>query len=266
MSTEKQALAGKKCLVMRHPSQANSFIAELEKFGAQPVLVPLISFRKTELSKGEGAVLNRLPEYDWFVFTSQNGVKYFLEQLSERGKGFPERVKVAAVGKKTGDYLLKRGIDVHFVPEHFTGDQLAGEMKKYFRPGDHLCIVKGNLARDVVRREAEKLGVVVDEIIVYETFFPVENQGMLLKELRNLHDGILIFTSPSTVTHFYQILTEHGETNLLKGKWVAAIGPVTKKALDRLGIPVHICPDEYTGEGLIREMVLTFTKSPHHPD
>ncbi|WAA11205.1 uroporphyrinogen-III synthase [Fervidibacillus albus] len=259
----KKGLEGKKCLIMRHPSQAKSLIARLKQYGADPFLVPLITFRKSELTEKERRIIRQLPNYHWIVFTSQNGVKYFLEQMTAFFDLFPQQVKVAAVGKKTAEYLHERGIKVDFIPEQFTGETLSEEMKSLVQPGENICVIKGNLAKSSMREKLKKLGARVDEIVSYETQFPKENHRLLMEQLGQSEEGVLIFTSPSQVDHFWNILSTYGQRDRIQGKWIAAIGPVTKHALEARGIDVHICPDEYTAESLVEAIYLFFngTKS-----
>ncbi|WAA11597.1 uroporphyrinogen-III synthase [Fervidibacillus halotolerans] len=260
MAIRKGTLEGKNCLIMRDPSQANSLIEGLKNYGANPILVPLISFRKRELTKREQMYLQQLSKYDWLVFTSQNGVKFFLEYVEKHHLSIPKQINVAAVGKKTSKYLEERGIRVDFIPKHFTGKTLAEDMKTFIRQGMKICVIKGNLAKSIVRDELNQLGAFVDELIIYETVFPEENRKGLLEKMSQLDDGVLIFTSPSTVEHFWNILSENGKLEQIHGKWIASIGPVTKEALESYGMPVHICPDEFTIEGLIREIHAFFNK------
>lgn len=252
-------LANKKYLIMRDSSQAVSLIEGIRSLGGIPLLVPLISFKKTSLSERERKLMNELTSFDWLIFTSQNGVRFFMAQLEEMGLSFPEHVKVAAVGTNTQSSLVNYGISPSFIPKKFTGEALADEMKDFIEKNERICVIKGNLARDIVGTVLRNVGAIVEEIIIYETFLPGENKEKLIATLKNKVD-VLIFTSPSTVKHFMSILMEKNERHLLDGKWVASIGPVTKKALEDYGIPVHICPDIYTVDQLLEEMKVFFGK------
>jgi len=242
---------------MRDSSQAGSLIEGIRSLGGIPLLVPLISFKKTSLSGRERKQMNELARFDWLIFTSQNGVRYFMEQLKELGLSFPKHVKVAAVGTKTQSSLVNYGISPSFIPKKFTGEALAEEMKNCIKKNERICVIKGNLARNIVSTVLRDVGAIVEEIIIYETFLPEENKEKLIEALNNKVD-VLIFTSPSTVKHFIAILMEKNKRHLLEGKWVASIGPVTKKTLEENGIHVHICPNIYTVDQLLEELKLFF--------
>lgn len=260
LANERVELAGKKCLIMRDVSQAQSLINGVQSLGGIPILVPLISFRKSVLSDREQKQLKNLSDFDWLVFTSQNGVRFFLEQLAEYQLMFPEHVKVAVVGSKTKNSLLENGITPDFIPKKFTGEILAEEMKEFIKPGDKICIIKGNLARDRVSEVLKQSGAFVTDIVIYETFLPDESKEKLIEALQN-HVDILIFTSPSTVEHFMDVLKMRKAETLLNGKWIACIGPVTKKALLKYNLPIHVCPEIYTIEHLLEGLKQFFNNT-----
>lgn len=247
-------LLGKKCLIMRDVSQANSLIKGIRALGGIPFLVPLISFRKKVLTSDEIETINNLTRFNWIVFTSQNGVKFFMKHLTERNIMFPKHIKVAAIGKKTKQCLQEFHISPSFVPNKFTGDVLGLEMKEVINKNEKICIVKGNLARDAAGCELRKFGADVHEIISYETYLPEESKKQLLQTLTEHRMDILIFTSPSTVDHFMGILKEYQKEDIFKEIWIACIGPVTKKALRKFNLPVHICPEVYTTDQLLIDL------------
>lgn len=251
-------LLGKKCLIMRDASQAYSLLEGIRVLGGIPFLVPLISFRKKILTSSEMETIKNLARFNWIIFTSQNGVKLFMEQLSDLNLVFPEHVKVAAIGTKTKQCLEEFRISPSFVPKKFTGDVLGQEIREVINKNDKICIVKGNLARDAAGEELRKFGADVQEIISYETYLPEESKEQLLQTLTKHRIDILIFTSPSTVEHFMGILKEHKEEKIIEGMWIACIGPVTEKALRKFNLPVHICPEVYTTDQLLIDITNFF--------
>jgi len=74
--------------------------------------------------------------------------------------------------------------------------------------------------------------------------------------LKNLHSyDWLILTSVNGVNAVWQRLNELGLTNKqLKHLKVAAIGPATKKAIEKHGIKVNVVPEEYVAESVVQSL------------
>lgn len=250
MTKEKKVLSDKGCLIMRAAPQAEPLVRGIRSLGGIPYAVPLIAFRATELTENELVAVRRLSGFDWIVFTSQNGVRFFIEHLNRLNMDFPADVKVAAVGTKTERYLQKFGITPCFVPEEFTGDALAEELKERITENEQVCVVKGNLARDIVSRTLREKGATVHDLIVYETVLPEQSRKKLIETLKTNQIDVLLFTSPSTVRHFMEIVRDEGMDEV-QNCIIACIGPVTKKALETYGMSVHICPGTYTSDALL---------------
>jgi uroporphyrinogen III methyltransferase/synthase len=63
----------------------------------------------------------------------------------------------------------------------------------------------------------------------------------------------VVFTSANGVKHFFRRLREKGrDIRDLKGIRVGTIGPATAAAIEGLGIPVDIVPDDFISEGVVK--------------
>ena len=63
----------------------------------------------------------------------------------------------------------------------------------------------------------------------------------------------IVFTSANGVSYFFRRLRERGgDLRDLKGIRIAAIGPATAAAVDRLGLRVDLVPEEYVSEGVVK--------------
>src|SRR5580700_3787517 len=71
------ALAGKRIVITRAPEQAGELVSALESLGAQVFLLPTVRFAPPESPAELDAALERLTEFDWILFTSQNAVRFF---------------------------------------------------------------------------------------------------------------------------------------------------------------------------------------------
>jgi uroporphyrinogen-III synthase len=100
-----------------------------------------------------------------------------------------------------------------------------------------------------------ELGATVLEIPFIEIRKPRSHQP-LDSALKNLHDyNWLILTSVNGVDALWDRLHKLGLTNKrLKHLKVAAIGPATKKAIEKRGIRVNVVPEEYVAESVVESL------------
>ncbi|ANB60569.1 uroporphyrinogen-III synthase [Anoxybacteroides amylolyticum] len=247
-------LSGKTVLVTREKEQARAFSEQLKKAGAIPLEIPLISVSAVSETKEIKECVRHLSRYDWLVFTSANGVRFFFTFIRDT-MPLPN---VAVVGKKTATALEKRGITPSVVPDEFIAEGLAEAMKSLVKPNDRVLLVKGNLARPALKESLVHLGADVTDLVVYETKMNDSSKAQLLDLLKKNAIDILTFTSPSTVESFMNVMNEIKWEPLLAHCVIACIGPVTKQAAENVGLMVHICPEQYTIDGMIKAMETFF--------
>jgi uroporphyrinogen III methyltransferase/synthase len=77
-------LAGRTVIVTRAASQAADLTTLLEGYGANVIVCPTIEIREPDNYDRLDEALDHLYGYDWLIFTSTNGVEYFLKRLIYR--------------------------------------------------------------------------------------------------------------------------------------------------------------------------------------
>ncbi|KFM99953.1 uroporphyrinogen-III synthase [Bacillus clarus] len=241
------ALAGKTVLITRAQHQARQMSVAVKKKSGIPLEIPLLRMEAMSQEKIQ-RIAGQLHMYDWVIFTSKNGVSFFLDSLRKR---IPSTVHIAAVGVKTKMELEKRGYQVHFVPTSFVAETFAEEFVKELSGKERILFPKGNLARDVIPVRLQELGVLLDELIVYNTKINVEKKEELIAALKLGEVNIITFTSPSTVVSFIHLLEGTNWREWTKKCTIACIGPITEKEA-RCHFPNVIVPEKYTVESLIQ--------------
>ena len=88
-------LSGKRVLVTRAREQAATFTKLIEEREGISIEIPLISFEPRKLNSLQ------LSEFSWILFTSANGVRFFLKQVSIFLLRFAISSSVAFVQKVT---------------------------------------------------------------------------------------------------------------------------------------------------------------------
>ncbi len=254
---EKKPLFGKRVLVTRAREQAGAFSRAIEALGGEVVEFPAIRVVEPENCEALDAAIARLESYSWVVFTSVNGVHFFVRRLRQRGRDIRAlyRAKICAIGPKTGQALESYALQVACIPGEYRAEALAASLRGKVKPGERVLLPRADLARKVLGDALSSLGAEVDEVAVYRTL-PGEGDGRLVRDLLaagRIH--VVTFTSSSTVRNFVQLLQEPDLSRLLAGVTVACIGPVTARTAREVGLPVHIEARRYTVEGLIEALL-----------
>ncbi|MFK2824541.1 uroporphyrinogen-III synthase [Bacillus sp. B190/17] len=257
--TPERPLVDKHILVTRPRGQAGSFIDKIEAAGGMVHFVPLIAFRSFA-DRRERDRLQQLCTYDWIILTSKNGVDFFFKRLEEMGAARTTiKARFAAIGTETAAVLKGYGFQADYIPKKFSADQFAKEIKEGSFEAKKVLIPKGNLARTLIAEALRREGMIADEWIVYETYFPEEEKKHLVDLLQTEKTDVITFTSPSSVRHFMKAVEEAG-SHTIGQTVVACIGPVTKKEADHFGFHTPICPDVYTSESLAEAIIRYFRK------
>ena len=256
-------LAGRRVLVTRAEEQAGELIERLRVMGAEPIPCATIRSAPPVDWPPLDAAIARLSSYDWVIFTSANGVRYFVERATERGcsPAALDRLKVGAVGRATADALARHGIRVDFVPAEYVAESLVAGIGDV--AGQRILLPRADLARRTLVDGLAAKGAYVDDVVAYRTL-PAEpaDCGLLGDVAAPLALDVATFTSASTVRNFVALLGERPAREALGSALVACIGPVTARAAEEAGLHVDILAQEHTLDGLLRA-IITFLEE--HP-
>lgn len=249
---DKKPLTGKKILITRPREQSDEFAARLEKLGAEAIEFPTIEIVPPSHWEGLDRAIDHLESYDWIIFTSVNGVRFFFQRLGDRDfpLRLPAHLKVCAIGPATAKPLEKKGTRVDYTPEKFIAEAILDGFREMDVQGQRILLARVKQARDVLPKGLKKLGAEVDVVEAYRTVKPRGGAKQLKQLLADGKIDVITFTSSSTVNHFVELLKKEDRKELLKGITVACIGPITSKTAKDLGMNIQIEPREYTTSGL----------------
>lgn len=241
------SLCGRTVLITRAEQQAKQMSAAVQKQGGIPVEIPLLHITAAPHNQFQ-QVREELDTYNWIIFTSKNGVNFFLDGLQQP---LPKTMKIAAVGVKTKQELEYRGYNVHFVPTAFVAEVFAKEFVNHIESGMRILLPKGNFARDVIREALRNHGAIVRELVVYETAVHLQMREQLIDALQSREIDVITFTSPSTVQSFLTLLEGENWREWVKGCTIACIGPITEREA-RKYFQNFLVPTEYTVEAMLQ--------------
>ncbi|HJU93367.1 MAG TPA: uroporphyrinogen-III synthase [Pyrinomonadaceae bacterium] len=252
-----QSLKGITVVVTRAASQAAEFTDALESYGAKVFVCPTIEIREPDNYDRLDEALDHLYGYDWLIFTSANGVHFFLKRLTERGFNTADldEIKVCAIGKRTAEKLHDAHTHVDIVPSQSTAEGVFTALTEFVGGNEHLrglniLVPRAAVGRDVLPKALEEAGARVDVVPTYQTVLPKNlDRGRFRAMLAGSGDCIA-FTSPSTIKNLAKLFDTHDLGNALPGVVVACIGPVTSAAAVEYGLQVHVEPAQQTVKDL----------------
>jgi uroporphyrinogen III methyltransferase / synthase len=261
---DRRPLFGKRIVVTRAREQASTFLAALTELGADCIEFPTIEVIPPSAYEGLDRSIADLERYQWAIFTSTNGVKFFFDRLAFHGRDTRslKGIRVAAIGAKTGEALIEKGIRPDLIPHEFVAEAVVEAFRNEDVEGLRILLPRAAQARDVLPVELERMGATVDVVEAYRTA-RAQGDRSLVKELLNegrIH--MVTFTSSSTVHNFVEAFQEEGKRFFLwmENVSVACIGPVTAETAEKLGLKVTLTAREYTIESLTQAISGYFEK------
>lgn len=248
-----RALAGRRVVVTRAAEQAGELCDALEAHGAEVLRCPTIAFAPMPDMQPLRGCLDRLGEFDWIIFTSTNGVRFFADELGRRP--VPAATRLAVVGSSTAEAAAELLRAPDLVPAMFDAEHLLEAFGDVH--GARFLLPQAEAARPTLAAGLEERGARVDAIPTYRTV-PGNPPESVLADIRGGVDA-LTFTSPTTALYFADLLGEDAD-QIARGAAVICIGPVTAEAVRELGWTVDAVADPHTADGLVDAVVHHF----HH--
>lgn len=245
-------LTGRRVLVARAKRQAGGLAHALSALGAEVLLLPLLDIRPPEDMGPVDAALARLPEFDWILFTSANGVEGLLDRMSRLGR-LPGEItaRIAAVGEATAATARARGLSVHLVAGRSVAEGLVETLAATTNlENARVLWPRGDLGRDALRLELEGRGASVQSVVVYRTLAAEVAADELRASIRARAVHWIALTSPSMVHNLYAILGDVVEGDAWRSVRLAVIGPVTGQALRELGRQAEVESPSQSAEAL----------------
>lgn len=266
----RRPLTGLTVGVTRPREQADDLADRLRACGAEVLVAPTIRITDPPDRANLLEAARRADQYDWWVFTSVNGVQKFGRALREVGRvpaELPAR-RVAAIGPATAGAADALGWPPEVVPERYRAEELVrailaaegarpgGEVRSE-RPlrGRRVLLARAAEARDVLPVRLRAAGAEVDEVSAYVTLPDRREVEALGRAVERGALDWLTFTSSSTVRNYVELVG--GRTG---GARVAVIGPITASTARESGLSVDVVAEEYTIPGLVRALVAAVTR------
>ncbi|MFH1078696.1 MAG: uroporphyrinogen-III C-methyltransferase [Pseudomonadota bacterium] len=252
---EKKPLFGKGVVITRPDAQAADMQELLRQQGARTIAFPTIRIVEPESWQALDEALKHLESYHWIIFTSANGVRFFFRRLQETGRDLRDLkgIRICTIGPATASTLEIMGIRVDLVPDSYVSEGVIKAFEKHNLNSRKILLPRAETARDVIPEGLAGLGAAVDVVTVYRTVASGQKKEKLESLIAAGKVDVITFTSPSTVTHFMDIMEK--DFKLPPQVRTACIGPVTAAAMKKAGLPVDIMREEFTIPGLVAAMI-----------
>jgi uroporphyrinogen III methyltransferase / synthase len=241
--------------VTRAHAQAGALRGLLEAEGAEVLEFPTIRMVPPRDYRPVDRAIARLAEYQWIVFTSQNGVSALWDRMLALGRDARSlgEARLAAIGPGTARALSAQGLRADLAPLEFRAEGLVEAFAHQEMRGTRVLIPRAETARSILPDGLRSLGAVVDVVPVYRIDLARDQDPHIRRRLLAGRVDAVTFTSSSTVRNFVELL--RGEAPRALGRAVVAcIGPVTAATVREYGLRVDVVAETYTIPGLVASL------------
>lgn len=249
-------LAGKTVLVTRPENEAHNTVSALEDLGARVLVAPAITIRPIDNPGSLDQTLLRLNLFDWLVFTSANGVRFFIRRIFQIG--FDIRllghIRIAAIGPGTAKALEEYGIKADLIPPKYRSEELANALAEHVK-GKKVLLARADRGRTVLKDELDPIADEVVQVPVYHNADADSIPEEVLQEIRNNQVDWVLLTSSAIARRFAAMLPSDEAQNLIGKIKFASISPVTSDAARAVGIEPTVEAEVFTLAGLIDAII-----------
>jgi len=241
-------LAGQTVMVTRPGGEDDALTKQLRELGAEVLAQPVIRISDPPDWQAVDSVLDQLDQFDWFVFSSANGVQYFIERLLDIGGDFGQlrRAKLAAIGPATSDALLRHRLLADVIPPEFRAESLADALAGQ-ASGKRFLLVRASRGREILAEQLRSAGAIVEQVVAYTSSDVDQPAPDVAAKLEAGKIDWITVTSSSIARALVNLFGE----KLLQSK-LASISPVTSTTLRELGYEPAAEAEQYTMPGLVQ--------------
>jgi uroporphyrinogen III methyltransferase / synthase len=259
---ETRPLFGRRIVVTRAREQASGFRQTLEALGAETIEFPTIAVTPPETWEPLDQAIQNLNQYDWLVFTSVNGVRFFLDRLRHAEKDVRDLkgIRIGVIGPKTAEMWERLGIRPDLMPGEYRAEAVVEAFEQVGIHRSRILIPRAAKAREILPDDLRKAGAQVDVVHAYQTILPDHHTETIREQLKAGSIDMVTFTSSSTVTNFVKMFAADGDRlqEWMKQVTVACIGPITAQTAEKYHLKVSVIPPQYTIDSLVEEILRFF--------
>lgn len=242
-----RALFGRTVLVTRSERQCEELADPLRALGANVLSQPAIEVCEPPSWEPVDSIIRRLHEFDWLVFSSSNGVRYFMGRLFALGLDARAigQARLAAIGPGTVAALSEYRLRTDREPTSYRSESLAEALAPDAK-GKRVFLARASRGREVLGEMLIEAGALVEQAVVYESRDVLEPDAVIVAALRARQIDWTTVTSSAIARSLVNMFGDD-----LRQTKLAAISPVTGAVLEDLGFPAAVVGEVFTTAGLV---------------
>ena len=250
-------LFGRRILVTRPQEQSASMIARLTDLGAACATQPVIQIGPPPDWKQVDRAIDELHKYDWVVFSSANGVTYFLDRVAERGDDLRKLgpVKLAVIGPGTAEQLASYHLNADLQPAEFRAEALAEALLQR-SDGSRFLLIRASRGREVLAEQLASQGNEVEQVVAYSSTDVEQADELVAAQVAEGSFDWITVTSSAIAKSLERLFG-----SALNRCKLASISPITSATLRELGFQPAVEATEYTTDGLV-QAILRYEAAP----
>jgi uroporphyrinogen III methyltransferase/synthase len=248
---EKKPLFNKRIAVAGAQEQFDDIYNMLYELGAE--MIP-VNVQRTQLSIPEinFTELFAKDDFEWILFTSKNGFKYFWKLL--QSENLDARIfsgkKIAAVGSGLDKTIKSFGLIPdysceEFNPTSFNNDFLTNPNignKNLLRVLDYSPLDK--ISNELDKSKTKTLSTKVFDIL------PNQPNPKIITELQKQYADVFIFTCQSSIDNYFNVLGHETATEIIDNCGSIVVDPVTPDTFISRNIRSNKISANYTIENI----------------
>jgi uroporphyrinogen III methyltransferase/synthase len=244
---EQRPLFGQTVMITRPQTQCGDLSDRLSSLGANVVVHPAISIAPPPNWDPVDRAIRDIDTYNWLVFSSRNGVQYFLNRLiaCQRDLRSLGGVRLAAIGPGTRDALAEYHLRADLVPEEYRAEALA-ESLAAAAAGRRFLLTRASRGREVLAEGLMAAGAHVDQVVCYESTDVATVEPQIQQALAKGQVDWVTVTSSAIARSLVAVLGDD-----LRQARLVSISPVTSATLRKLGFEPAVEAREYTMDGIV---------------
>jgi uroporphyrinogen-III synthase len=234
---DRSPLAGRRILVTRPAGQAGGLTAMIRQAGGEPLEIPALEIRDLADLTSFHAVADQLETYDCAIFVSRNAVRKALALLEQRrGRPWPARLRVAAIGAGSREELVSRGFSGVIAPGGPSDSEALLALPELREvAGMRIAIFRGEGGRALLGETLAARGARVDYAACYRRALPVASGALLAAAWEIGKVDAVLVSSAEGLGNLLEMLGGDGPRRLAGVALFVPHGRVAREAV-RLGL------------------------------
>jgi uroporphyrinogen III methyltransferase/synthase len=248
-------LFGKTIVVTRPEHQSQAMAARLRELGASVLCQPAIEIADPADWGPVDDAIKHLTDYRWIVFSSANGVHYFVRRLLSLGNDVRTfgSAKLAAIGPATVAALAEYRLQADASPTEYRAEALASSLASLVK-GQRVLLARASRGREVLAEMLSAAGADVTQVVVYESRDVDRANGDVVEAMAVGRIDWMTVTSSAIARSLVQLFGDQ-----LKKAKLVAISPLTAEVLRVAGYPPAVVATEYTSDGVVAAILAART-------